>query len=264
MPTFLNMSFDLDQITMADVIHNDSWVHADHNGLLSNILNFDLCNLCDIDPSSNNRWVWYLSLSKLKISANVYHTLNNTVPISDHWSGWKKLRSLKIAPRIKHFIWLIFMGRLPTTDHLFNINLGPDTPCALCGLHRETIEHLFVSCPKIQPVWNYLSTRTNRNISFPDNFSTGSWITGYNHSLFVVSLIVACAWFHWKNRCDVIFRNAQLNSINIVCKAWAHANDCNLSTHSLLGRKLISNNFSWASGHFLFTYTQFQSSRMLL
>lgn len=79
------------------------------------------------------------------------------------------------------------MGRLPTTDHLFNINLGPDTPCALCGLHRETIEHLFVSCPKIQPVWNYLSTRTNRNISFPDNFLLG---------LGLPAIIILCLLFH--------------------------------------------------------------------
>ncbi|XP_039117476.1 uncharacterized protein LOC120253217 [Dioscorea cayenensis subsp. rotundata] len=114
--------------------------------------------------------------------------------ISEHWNGWTKLWTLKNGPRVKYFIWLIFM----------------------------------------------------------DKFANGSWLTCYNYSHFVVSLIATCAWFHWKNRCDVIFRNVQLSSYNAVCKALAHVNDFTICNKNFHGWNLICNNFSWADGPFLF------------
>lgn len=45
MPTFIDMSIDLEHITMADVIHDDNWVSTCSNGLLGNILNLNSENL---------------------------------------------------------------------------------------------------------------------------------------------------------------------------------------------------------------------------
>ncbi|XP_039133909.1 uncharacterized protein LOC120270901 [Dioscorea cayenensis subsp. rotundata] len=156
------------------------------------------------------------------------------------------------------------MGRLPTTDFFFRMNLGPDNPCALCGFQRETLQHLFVSCPFIQEVWSLVSRRVNKSISFPDSFASGAWLTSYNYSHFVVSLIATCAWFHWKNRCDVIFRQQFRNGYSIVSKALAHVKDFFTCNHNLLGRKLICHNFSWAEGPFLFVYSHFHPDRVFL
>lgn len=89
MPTFIDMSVDLDHITMADVIQNDNWDFNTHNGLLGNILKLDSNYLGNIDPSSNNRWAWYPSPSSLKLFAPVYNKLNDNIPCNDSWTGWK-------------------------------------------------------------------------------------------------------------------------------------------------------------------------------
>lgn len=234
-----------------------------HNDLLGNVLDLETENLHIINSSSNNHWIWHPAPSSLKLSAAIYHKLNANTSSNANWSGWKKLWSLNIAPRVKHFVWLNFMGRLTTTDHLFRLNLGPDILCALCGLHRETINQLFVSCPKIQFIWLLISRRVNKHITFLDSFTSGSWLTCYNHSLYVVSLIAAGAWFLWKCRCDVIFRNAQLSGCNVVCKAVSHVKDFNIGNHNLHGRMLICNNFSWVDGQFLFIYAHFKYSRSI-
>lgn len=106
----------------------------------------------------------------------------------------KKLWTLKTVPRVKHFIWLIFKCRLPITNHLYRLNLGPGLPCSLCGLNKETIDHLFITCPKIQTVWNMLNLQVNKLIQFSNSFASGAWlITSYNYSKHVVSLIAASA-----------------------------------------------------------------------
>ncbi|KAH7664993.1 Non-specific serine/threonine protein kinase protein [Dioscorea alata] len=188
------------------------------------------------------------------ISSTVYHHLNQKSPVSDNWIGWKLLWSISVAPRLKHFIWLCLKGRLSTTNFIYSLHLGPDSPCSLCGLARETIDHLFGQCPKSLLVWEHLSIYVNFNIYFPDGFSSGTWLSCSNYSPFTLAVIVAGAWFIWKARCDVIFNNISMNCMLIANRSVAHVNDNFLSNCCLLGRRLILNNFTSADDHYLFTH----------
>lgn len=158
------------------------------------------------------------------------------------------------SPRIKHFIWLCLRGHLSTSAFLHSIHIGPDTLCVLCGLHRETIDHLFCQCDRIQGVWNWFNSMLNTSISFTNGFSSGNWITEYGQSLCTLAFIAVGAWYIWICRCNAIFKNVCPNYSSIVTRTTVYVDEFSLSTKNPFGRKLILNNFSTADGYFLFTH----------
>ncbi|XP_039138822.1 uncharacterized protein LOC120276159 [Dioscorea cayenensis subsp. rotundata] len=184
-PTYINSDLDLQSMNLCDFLCNDSW---DWNKLFmlfgENFL-FFTNKLGVIDCRSSNHWVWSPKSGSSKLASSVYHFLNH----NHNWVGWKKLWELNVAPRVKHFIWLVFRGRISTSEYLYSIGLGPRNACALCGLKLETIDHLFVQCPRAIDVWTSVCQKLNISISFLDGFRSGSWITFDGHSLFIKSVI---------------------------------------------------------------------------
>lgn len=160
------------------------------------------------------------------------------------WAGWHKLWKLHVAPRVKHFIWLMLHGRISTTDYLSNINLGPRSLCIFCNIESESIEHLFKECRYTHLIWNTLNHILGINISFPDYISSGFWITDYKFFMHTIFVIAANIWYIWKARCDAIFNNINPNFSSIAIRAVAHVKDFMKENTSLLGRHLLLNNFS--------------------
>lgn len=181
-----------------------------------------------IDPHADNIWIWNPKFSYAKISSAVYHFLNSQNSPFNTWVGWQLLWHIPVAPRLKHFIWICLRGRLSTFAFLHNIHLSPDTSCILCGLHRETIDHLFEQCARIHVVWDQINSRENMSISFPDEFSSENWITNYRHSMHTLALIAAGAWFIWISRCNAIFKNLHPKYSIIVNRAIAQYFNSNI------------------------------------
>ncbi|XP_039136968.1 uncharacterized protein LOC120274488 [Dioscorea cayenensis subsp. rotundata] len=251
-PTFLNVSADFSNPTMSELVVNGHWNFSLLESLFGENLSSIISNLSAIDCSGNNTWVWLPNPSKLKISAAVYHHLNLGINHNESWAGWTKIWRLHVAPRVKHFIWLLLHGRISTTDYLHSINMSPRTLCILCSLELESADHLFHGCYKAQQVWNLLNCILNINISFPDRISSGAWITDYNLSLHSISIIAVSIWLLWKARCAAIFSNIRPNYPLLVRKAIAHVQEFLQGNASLCGRRLLLNNFSHADGLFLF------------
>ncbi|XP_039141230.1 uncharacterized protein LOC120278516 [Dioscorea cayenensis subsp. rotundata] len=157
-----------------------------------------------------------------------------------------------VAPRVKHFLWLTFKGRISTSDYLHSINIGPS--CFLCSRNHdyESICHLFNNCHFAQSVWELLGTKIGSEFSFGDGFESGSWLVDATYSHFAKSVIASSAWFIWKNRCDKIFRSASVSYQSVVCRALAHAGDFSRAQADQLGKRLILNNFTHSDGSFLF------------
>lgn len=153
------MTVDLDQINMSELINNNSW-DVNKMVLLFGI-NYDpnINNLGSIGNLDNNFWVWGPNTRCHRLNTIVYHHLNYNLTKFESWKCWKKIWKMNVTPRVKHFIWMVFQGKLPTTDYLYKLNLGPDNPCILCGLTKESIDHLFNQCPKTQLVWRHLSIK---------------------------------------------------------------------------------------------------------
>lgn len=157
---------------------------------------------------------------------------------------WKKLWKIHAAPRVKHFIWVILDGRISTTDYLNSINLGPRTLYVLYNLELQIADHLFPFCSKAHSVWNTLNANLGLNIAFPDNISSGAWISDCNFPRSTVCIIATTIWFLWKSRCDAIFNNITPNYSQIINRAIAHVKDFLLENAKLRGRRLLLNNFS--------------------
>lgn len=175
-----------------------------------------------IDLKAGNHWIQTPKSSCPKITIVVYHFLNSQHSSSDRWIGWQLLWHIPVAPRLKHFIWICLRGCLSTSSFLHSIHLGPDNPCIFCGLHRETIDHLFGQCARIQEVWDQINSRENMNISFPNGFSSRSWITEHRNLMHTLAIIVAGAWFIWICRCNAIFKTLRSNYSVIVNKTVAY------------------------------------------
>lgn len=156
--------------------------------------------------------VWNSNSGRHNLVVAIYRHLN-CKPTEDGWHGWNILWRIFTTPRVKHFLWLLFHGRLSTFDFLYPMNMGHDKPCILCGLSQETTDYLFCYCPKVSNILSQLSSRLGQTITFSWGFQAGGWITDDSYNLYTISVIAAIAWFFWKSRCDAIFCNTNPNSL---------------------------------------------------
>jgi hypothetical protein len=51
------------------------------------------------------------------------------------------------------FFWIMRLGRTRTGAHLFRLGCVPSPHCPFCPGVREDLEHLFVRCPGLEPLW---------------------------------------------------------------------------------------------------------------
>lgn len=128
--------------------------------------NYPALRLGTISPNAPMQWIWFPKSYKYNLSSKVYKHLINCSDDGDPWKGWKILWSLRMAPRAKHFIWMVFKGKLKAFDFLHALNIGPQEYCIFCGLNHETTEHLLNLCPKTQAIWNDVSNLVGKVVYF--------------------------------------------------------------------------------------------------
>ncbi|KAB2625745.1 hypothetical protein D8674_017405 [Pyrus ussuriensis x Pyrus communis] len=66
---------------------------------------------------------------------------------------WKGIWKLEVPPKLRHFLWLTVHNCLPTRDALFRRMSSQASTCPICCCHDETIEHIFLSCSWVEPIW---------------------------------------------------------------------------------------------------------------
>lgn len=168
------MDVDLDQLSISDLVHENTWDETRFNAIFGPNTNMQDLLLSTIDNSSCNHWSWNPTIKHLIISTSVYKHLNLSNSNSDSWNGWAILWKLHTAPRVKHFLWTLFHGRLSIYNYLYHLRLGPNTHCILCGLAPETTDHHFCYYSKIQSIWSQFSLQVNTHIQFPNGFASGN------------------------------------------------------------------------------------------
>lgn len=60
--------------------------------------------------------------------------------------NWKAIWELKIAPRIKVFMWRAARDCLPSKDMLINRGIQVEGCCAICEAGIENLWHVLVGC----------------------------------------------------------------------------------------------------------------------
>lgn len=130
-----------------------------------------------------------------------------------------------MLPSIKIFLWKLAHGGLSTGDNLYQLNIGPNLSCPLCGLVDKTTDHLFWNCNKILHYWYDAFARIGWNQNDIPFLSSGYGLLNSVHSkdldLRAKTLIVAVASIIWKNRCNLIFQGCPINHNKIVARAWS-------------------------------------------
>ena len=70
---------------------------------------------------------------------------------------WKRLWSLQIPHKIRHFAWRAARDILLTKSNLVCRNVLGDSTCEECGGASESLFHLFWECTKVKETWSFSS-----------------------------------------------------------------------------------------------------------
>lgn len=145
---------------------------------------------------------------------------------------------LRVIPRIKVFIWKLAHGKPPTGAYLYDLNIGPYSPCYFCELDTETANHVIWTCSKVNSCWSMILDflgLSHLNQSF---LNSGLWLTStvnLPHKIqFDKALIGTSAWLIWKERCNLVFKKWRPNFNTILDRALSFCSvfDLNTKIHS--------------------------------
>lgn len=113
------MEENTDSLQIFDLILDTHWNMYALKKLFGCFLNPDVFSHGKICYDTDNVWVWFLKVKKTKLNTIIYSHLSNLAVQQDHWDGWANIWRLRIAPRAKHFIWLLFHNGVKTFDYLY-------------------------------------------------------------------------------------------------------------------------------------------------
>lgn len=66
---------------------------------------------------------------------------------------WKGIWRLEDLPKIRNFIWRVAKGVIAMQANLFKKKCAPSLVCPICNEYKETVEHMLLTCPWVEPVW---------------------------------------------------------------------------------------------------------------
>lgn len=186
---------------IGDLVEENNWDSDKLQLIFGDHLNTFFMKEGSLNTHGNNQWIWFLDSCSGKTSKIIYSHLNSIASQYQSQEGWNHLWRLNIAPRAKHFLWLLTHGKIKTVEYLYSLNLG-----AMCNLDKETIDHLFLNCPKTLGVWNVIGHILGNGFSIPNSISEGYLLADCHAStsVFLKSIIAAGAWFIWKSQCKLI------------------------------------------------------------
>ncbi|GAV76516.1 zf-RVT domain-containing protein [Cephalotus follicularis] len=143
------------------------------------------------------------------------------VPHSPVASWAKVVWFPKRIPKHSFCLWLTFFNGHKTLDKLHSIGVSHSDTCIFgCG-QRETINHLFFSCPFIASIWNHLLTLCEHNRGSGGWDMVSAWsiqkLQGNSFKPWITKLSLAAAVYHcWVQRNNRLFRNSFCNSESVI------------------------------------------------
>ncbi|XP_052307631.1 uncharacterized protein LOC127905130 [Populus trichocarpa] len=148
--------------------------------------------------------------------------------MEDNTGKWHWLVKLKAIEKVKHLIWLIFHGCLPTNTLRFKRRLTNNQGCPRCQFAVEDTWHCIRDCRRAWEVWQELG------FIGATNFLGGNivdWIiqqvdSDQGH------LFLSALWWIWRQRNCFAFENHYEGDVWLRRNIWRMATDsriaCNL------------------------------------
>jgi hypothetical protein len=130
----------------------------------------------------------------------------------------EEIWNAKIPLKVRNFLWMVFQGRVQTTDNLSKKAWKGENKCKIC-LEEESVDHLIFTCPLSAFIWSVIKEglnweRLSRSVKkFNDEclLQRGDKL---NSMLFF--LFGEVCWTIWLNRNDFIFKNKIIPNPNAI------------------------------------------------
>lgn len=143
------------------------------------------------------------------------------------WGGdwcviWKQFKGVQsfLPPRLTLLWWRFLQHNLVTGVRLRHMNPDASDECHLCGLHRETLDHLFWQCSEVRQFWGRVFQLLRLLVpgyQVP-NPELGIIVDPFNvlpKTLFpvLVSIYGTALWTIWKLYLGVVFDGRPFSSV---------------------------------------------------
>ena len=183
----------------------------------------NLVNSMKIDSNGEmDRMIWIPESDKEFSVKYLYRQIESTWVQRDHVVDlvWKNAAPLKV----KFLGWLVWAGRLKTTEFLVRIKVidhQSDVRCKFCKEEVEDVDHVMLLCPFIWRVWCSiihwwgLSWVSPRSISALLHWWKG-WRLNKEKRLVWNTIPVAIWWSIWNQRNQLFFNNQRLEWQDLV------------------------------------------------
>ena len=106
--------------------------------------------------------IWQKSKNGVYITKSAYYLLaDNTEALKQPGQSnptgnnglWKKLWSLDIPNKVKHFLWHASCESLPTKKNLFKRKIARNDMCEICDGEAEDTIHALWDCHVLKEIW---------------------------------------------------------------------------------------------------------------
>ncbi|KAF7822290.1 reverse transcriptase [Senna tora] len=139
---------------------------------------------------------------------------------------WVAIWKLKVAEKVKHFIWRLCTNSLPTMVNLVKRRCNVKSCCPVCSLEEESSEHLLLFCKWTEMVW-YGSLFCARWDRFEVKRVEIWWcnlLLGENRvDDWIAALFAYTCWHIWKARCCLVFEHADVDASFVIQRSFAAA-----------------------------------------
>ncbi|KAF7810509.1 reverse transcriptase [Senna tora] len=139
---------------------------------------------------------------------------------------WRAIWRLKVAEKVKHFIWRLCTNSLPTMVNLMKKRCLVKACCPVCGSEDESGEHLFLFCKWIEMVWfgGFFCARWNRfEVKRVEDWWAGLLTGDSKVNEWCGALFAYTYWHIWKERCLLVFENKKVDGVSVIQKSFFDA-----------------------------------------
>lgn len=164
--------------------------------------------------------VYDVLLSKLFVPPRI----EAKFPAIDFQPVWRGIHDKFVDPEIRNCNFRVTHQVLPTNAFLFQYGISDFAHCTFCGrTHVETLEHLFIGCKQVAPLWFFVKStfwrlcnhrlKVTRHLVLFTKFEPPLQApVGIRHmSVYFVGLVKFCVW---KLRCSVKYDHRTFDGVS--------------------------------------------------
>ena len=192
------------------------------------------------DPSSADRFIWPSEKSGMYTVKSSYHWLHSgEIPLQHRRSAllasinkkvWMCIWQLEAPPKIRMFMWRILHRALATRLDLSKRHVVVSPTCHICNKEDESVEHMLLMCPWVEPVW--FGSQLNYKVNMTEIDTFQNWLFSLiltnmgskRDKNRILSHVAFACWNIWKERCHAIFNQKTVSPLQVIHKInCAHA-----------------------------------------